>query len=105
MPCRTEEPYEVKPKKPMETVHGLEAALCGILTAVEKGNNLEWVMAHFDAKEAGISMDEVDMWWAKHKAKDEIRRQLEREAKEREAKKNAALAKLTKEERAILGLR
>ncbi len=107
MPCRTEEPYEVKPKKPMETVHGLEAALCGILTELKGNYPFEYarILPNLDYREMGITEDELMEWWGTHMAKDEARRKREQEARMRETAKNAALAKLTKEERAILGLR
>ena len=48
--------------------------------------------------------DEVRTWWAKHKEDDRRAREA-REAKERrEAAKKAALAKLSEEEKELLGI-
>lgn len=105
MPCRVDEPYEATPKKPMETVHGLEAALCGILTALTKNGDIQRAVDFFDSAEAGITADEIMEWWTIHQAKDEARRKREQEARAREDRKKAALSKLTAEERNLLGLR
>lgn len=105
MPCRTEEPYEVKPKKPMETVQGLEAALCGFLTALTKNGDIQRAVDFFDEAEAGIEVEEVIEWWRVHQAKDEARKKREHEARMRETAKQRALAKLTPEEKALLNLR
>jgi hypothetical protein len=81
----------------------LEAALCMVLTKAQGNQHFDWNM--YDWEEAGIQRVWLLEWWKEHKRKDEARKR--REARERrEAKKHkAALAKLTKEERRLLGLR
>lgn len=89
----------------------IEAALCAILTKLEKDNLFATVMNDVDWKEAGISQRFVDTWWVNHKAYDEQRRHLEEEVRlrnaekeERKRRKQEVLAKLTPEERKILGV-
>ena len=48
--------------------------------------------------------DEVAQWWARHKEADRKAAEKLRRGQEREAKKQAALAKLSKEERKLLGI-
>lgn len=69
------------------------------------------VMAELDSKpghrvrEVGLLDDkELKAWWKEHKAFDMERRKVEKAAEKAEEKKKAALAKLSKEDRKILGL-
>lgn len=91
-----------------------DAMLCGVLSSIYKldgyiqntmilqdyfSNSVgEW----FNEAEAGVTWDSVQQWWTDHKLKDEARKAVE--AAERERKREAALAKLTPEERALLGV-
>lgn len=59
---------------------------------------VEW----FDWEEAGVSWEQVMAWWTEHQEQDRVRR--EQEALEVERKREVALAKLTPEERKILGV-
>lgn len=47
---------------------------------------------------------ETSLWWIKHKEQDTLRLQREQEERKAKKKKKAALAKLTPEERKLLGL-
>lgn len=79
-----------------------DAMLCGVLTALEQFYTLDVLTENWDAQEAGVTWDQVDVWWQDHLEKDRLRRQ--QEALEREAVRRKVLSKLTKEEREILGL-
>lgn len=79
-----------------EVLHAkMPAALCGLLAVllqefgIGKTNKL---INMIDAREAGVSPEEIKEWWAEHKTRDLKR--LRREAK----------AKLTKAEREALGI-
>ena len=81
-----------------------DAMLCGVLTCLEtdgSGPELLAALAHFDADEAGVSIEAIRSWWDDHKKKDAERRAAE--AAELEARKAQALKKLTLEERILLG--
>ena len=91
-----------------------ESALCATMTALEdlmKQNGCAHAYDILDYKEAGIRRGDLIIWHEAHKIKDAKRR--EREAQERQeaiekAKKakakKALLAKLTPEERELLGV-
>lgn len=86
----------------------LEAAMCGILTVLEKpdrgGSNLEGILRAVDWKEAGVKRKTLEIWWKKHKKQDAERRAREAAALNKEQLKASAISKLTAEERAALGL-
>lgn len=113
MPCRVEEDWQ--PAK--RTSHGMtfehfEAALCGILSAVEQYGNdttpegrVKMLFNQVDWNEAGVKRKTVEVWWAKHKQEDAERRVREAAEKEKENLRQWALSKLTLEERAALGIK
>jgi len=82
-------------------------ALCAVFRKLEAEHGLlmEGFLNQIDWRGAGVTKKEVLSWWNTHKEQDERRR--EREAQEAAAKKlkKAALAKLTPEERKLLGVR
>jgi len=107
MPCRdwtVEDEWRMKGAKEMSM---LRASLCAVLTKMEtnmpKKTFGQWMDA-IDWKEAGVTKRELMTWWEEHKAADSRRRV--REAKEAAEKKirDEALAKLTPEEKKILGV-
>lgn len=85
-----------------------ESALCAALAALEhvdglvetvapkQGDFYDWL----NFKDAGITKAELVKWHKKHKELDATHRELER----RKVVRAAALAKLTEEERQVLGL-
>jgi hypothetical protein len=77
----------------------LKAALCLMLTLHGVPNKFEDAV-----KDSGIKVEGISVWWKAHKRKDEQRRQREAEEKFQKSRKKAALSKLTKEERSLLGL-
>lgn len=89
----------------------VEAAFCAVLTRLEQDNLFGTVVSMIDWKEAGVSRKFFETWWKQHKAYDVRRREMEAEIIARNAEKEArkkqkeaVLAKLTPEERNILGL-
>ncbi len=89
----------------------LEAAMCGLLTAIEKWGNdttpegrVKQMLDKVDWTEAGVKRKTFELWWRKHKKQDEERRAREAAARRKEELKAVALSKLTAEERAALGL-
>ena len=53
---------------------------------------------------AAFPDSETALWWIEHKEQDRLRLQREQEKRQAKMKKKAALAKLTPEERKLLGL-
>ena len=96
-----------------------EAMLCGVLTALTEidaafhmevrsdGMALNLVAdampVWYDGSEAGVYWADVAAWWADHQARD--RRRRAEEAQERERRRQQALAKLTAEDRKLLGIK
>jgi hypothetical protein len=86
-----------------------ESALCQTLAAfsvalldmqLHVGQSVN-PLDHIDYAEAGIKREDLEAWWKNHKMLDEKHREEERLKKV----KKAALAKLTTEERKVLGIR
>lgn len=94
----------------------LEAMLCGVLsslttmqgygyTVMADGGNqgiYDAVQNWFNEDESGVTWDQLEEWWLDHKAEDARRKAAEQAALE--VRKQAALSKLTPEEREMLGL-
>lgn len=94
-----------------------DAMLCGVLTAAYfldgyleayiKINGERYLFSQslyewFNEAEVGFTWQVVEAWYADHKARDEARKAVE--AAERARKREAVLAKLTPEERDLLGV-
>lgn len=71
-----------------------ERMLCYVCTNVEAGNTLTAILAEHP---------ELAEWWARHKRMDEAREQTERHNRQVDEARKAALAKLTPQERHLLG--
>lgn len=100
-----------------EELRERDAMLCAILSSIYfldgyaaascKVNDISMpfsaaVEEWFDWEESGVSWEHLQAWWTAHQEQDCVRR--EQEALEVARKREAALAKLTPEEREILGL-
>lgn len=111
MPCHSDygysssSHYERLYEEELKRNNWLEAALCASLTALNSNYDA------LDYKEAGIKRADLIKWHDAHKIKDAERRA--REAEERKARaekaaktkaKKALLAKLSPEERELLGV-
>lgn len=84
----------------------IRASLCAVLTVLESDDAaFASMLKKIDWKEAGVSKREFLTWWEDHKEEDRVRR--ERMAEQlREIKiRKEALAKLTPEEKKILGVK
>lgn len=106
MPCRDPVDWD----EPRVTKrHGLaiedfEAVLCGILTVLEKEERL-FGLDDVDWTEVGVKQKTVETWWKAHKLEDIARRKQEKAEKRMKELRVAALAKLTPEEKAVLGIK
>ena len=86
-----------------------EAMLCGVFTVLENGFEshgitfyLAAVLEQVNWKEAGVTMHATETWWEDHKERDAEQRAQEAAARER--RRRDILARLSAEEREILGL-
>jgi hypothetical protein len=118
MPCLTYDPPDDTPS-PIPAlkrqIADLEAALCMTLSAFEEVlatvrkdyddcvnvDPLVWT----DFKEAGVSEEKIRAWWREHKKRDTERRVREAEKRRKADLKASALAKLSEEEKAALGIK
>lgn len=99
MPCRVEGPFsDAEQGYP----RALRAAMCGILSAMERIPCIESVLDVVDWQEAGVTREWLVGWWAEHKREDAARRTREQENAKRERLLEQAWAKLSPEEKAAL---
>ena len=106
MPCRDEWAEEQDRKAAFRELALVRASLCAVLTFIE-GDDTAFaaMLKDIDWKEAGVSKKEFLSWWETHKHEDIQRRKREAaEKREKELRANA-LAKLTLEERKLLGIK
>ena len=105
MPCRTND-WDTPAKETRNglTIDKLEAALCGILTVLEKEERI-FSLDDVDWDEAGVSRKAVDTWWKRHKKEDESRRVREEATKRKNELRKVALGKLSAEELEVLGIK
>ena len=119
MPCR--DYYDVYPqdyysdtiRALQEQVSFAESALCQTLAALERAVLVDVdPLDMIDYKEAGITCAQLEKWWINHKeldtrhgAEEAAKKTAANEKKEKARKKKAIMAKLTDEEKAILGVR
>ena len=81
-----------------------EAMLCVALRFIEREGWMHKLKLTANWKEAGITYDNMQAWFANHKREDERRQAQEKREAERKAKKQQALKKLSAEEKKILGI-
>lgn len=86
-----------------------EAMLCAVFGLLDNGFEshgitfyLGAVLERVDWREAGVTRYDTENWWEDHKERDRERRHQEELAKER--RRQEILARLTAEEREILGV-
>lgn len=101
MPCNDGGPD----REQMFEARTLPAMLCGLLTVLERDGDLDAAFAAVDWHEVGCSEEWGRAWWGEHKRRDAERRAYEREREERKRVAEAALGKLSPQERIALGLR
>lgn len=78
--------------------------LCGIMSVLEAEQSLKRVLDKVDWREAGVTRAFAERWWKNHKEDDEERRREEEEERREAIDRKAALKKLTKRDREVLGL-
>jgi hypothetical protein len=109
MPCLNDDGYDGTSSLRNELARK-DAILCAVFSELERTPDPQFKTAlgrvynNADWMEAGVTLRWVAQWWEDHK-KEDIRRR-NREATERalNEQKEAALAKLTPKERALLGI-
>lgn len=84
----------------------IRASLCAVLTLLEKDpGGFALMLKQIDWKEAGVSKREFLGWWEDHKEEDAKRRErMAEQLREIKVRKDA-LAKLTDEEKKVLGIK
>lgn len=120
MPCITyETPEEIRRSEELAREHNLaplreeiralgeklrerDAMLCAVLTVIDRYGDFDLIACNLDAREAGVSWNQISVWWQDHLERDAERRH--QEALRREQRRREILARLTNEEREILGL-
>ncbi len=110
MPCR--DYYDENPSAYYkDTIEGLrkqvsfaESALCAALRHIESAYDADPVQ-YVDCKSAGIKPKELKEWYVNHKALDEKHRAEEEARAQAHRIRNQALAKLTAEEKKVLGVK
>lgn len=92
-----------------EDLRAREAMLCAVFSLLENGFDshgitfyLEAVLDRIDWREAGVTRYDTEAWWEDHKDRDAERRHQEALALER--RRQEILARLSDEEREILGV-
>ena len=108
MPCRDDwgqsYPVENPINKRLEMSNKfLSAALCAVMTYLEHAHPRAY--DDIDYREAGITKEELRDWWAKHKVDDAKRKCRELAQKNKAARRQAAIDKLTPAERKLLGVK
>jgi hypothetical protein len=117
MPCR-DGGYEDEVRVSRKTVSDhemLEATLCGVFTAIEKGDivgrtnaiagGIDSVLDVIDWKEAGVKRGHVEAWWKRHKKEDAARLAREAAAKRKDDLRKIAIGKLSPDELEVLGIK
>lgn len=101
MPCVSDGYYPSFEDQVRKELNLVRAIACGLLKlddSIETLSEVDW-------KEQGITLDQAQEWWLDHQQRDRARKRQELLAAEKQAKKDAALAKLTDEDRKILGIK
>lgn len=106
MPCTDGGPSRVYNSYPSGlSLEEIEAMLCAALRFI--GNNHTYFMRPtelLDHQEAGVSPDNMNLWWDEHLEKDRKGRAAEAEARRINNLRRDALEKLSPEERKALGI-
>jgi hypothetical protein len=107
--------HESEMEQAKDRIKWRDAALCAIMTLMEKDKSLQTFLKKIDYKEAGIKQRDLEAWFIEHKREDEIRRETEKRQKEAKAAAKAlriaqekareeAIKSLTPEQRKALGI-
>lgn len=106
MPCRDEMVEDMWRREAAEKAAMVEASLCAVITLLEKDPaGFALMLKQIDWKEAGVKKRQFLSWWEDHKEEDAKRRErMAAQLREIKIRKDA-LAKLTPEEKKILGIK
>lgn len=72
MPCYDARDADEK-RHAQQQLPMVEAALCGLMTALKERGMLEMTVARIDWEEAGVTEEWFRQWWNDHKARDQGR--------------------------------
>lgn len=97
MPC-SDSHYETREEVLQKKMPAVLCAIVGILGPDEIVDKLDW-------QEAGVTPAEFREWWRLHQRRDQARRAAEEEYRRKQEARATAIAKLTPEERAALGIK
>jgi hypothetical protein len=105
MPCRDWDDTPAVNTRLEKENDKLTQFLCTVMHTLEEEGELGHFAELFDYKEGGITREELFAWWKAHKEEDALRREKVRKAQEVAERRKAALAKLSKEEQKLLGVK
>jgi hypothetical protein len=101
MPCIDDRPIPSDPI--IHENRQMVAVLCGLLKTIDPAF-LPSVLDTMNWKEIGVARKVFEAWHDEHRRADEARMARENAALSNNAKRDAALSKLTDEEKTLLGL-
>lgn len=110
MPCYDGRSVSIDADR-LEELRKCEAVLCAILRAVNGAQSyapmaqLWTLLDHVDWQGAGVSRAWLQAWWQQHQQQDQDKARAEAMEKARGKVRREALAKLTNEERRLLGIK
>ncbi len=106
MPCRDEMVEDMWRREAAEKAAMVEASLCAVMMVLESDDKtFKSTLKKIDWKEAGVTKRQFLSWWEDHKEVDAKRRErMAAQLREIKIRKDA-LAKLTPEEKKILGVK
>jgi hypothetical protein len=112
MPCRDyydENPslyYQNTVQELKNQISFAESALCQTLQAFERTvpGSID-IMSLIDFKAAGITREDLATWWIEHKRRDAVAAKAAQAKAEKAKLREAALSKLTAEEKKALGIK
>jgi len=83
MPCydpgASSQAHYEEVKKLRDDLNKVEAMLCAIIDVLHKHKIIGPIVEEINAKEAGITANDIAIWWRDHKVKDAMRKRKEEE--------------------------
>lgn len=61
-----------------DELNKVEAMLCAVVTILHKNKLIIPVVEQIDPKEAGVTANDIALWWRDHKVKDAMRKRDEK---------------------------
>lgn len=73
--------HERDMKPIVDKLNKVEAMLCAIIDVLHKNQMIIPVVEEINAEEAGVTANDIAIWWRHHKVKDAVRKRKEDENK------------------------